>query len=292
MLIRTFANGSIPAAAEPGIAYAAKQVLEFAVGLLGATIDLRQVFRAGPSLIVLALAGVFGGIAVSYLAGRGMKLNQKLAILVAVGNSICGNSAIAAVAPVIRAEKKDVASAIALTAVLGVCLVLTLPLLIPVFGLGDYQYGVLAGMSVYAVPQVVAAAFPVSQLSGEVATLTKLTRVMLLGPVVVGFALLFRARGEEGEVKRGWNTYVPWFVAMFFVLAALRSTGILPASVVSPGREVSRWLTILAMAGLGFGVELASVRKVGPRVGVTVILSLLFMVTLTLLLIWALGIDG
>lgn len=275
-----------------GTAFAAKQVLELGVGLLGASIDFRQVVAAGPSLLILTVAGVFGGIGVSFLAGRAMRLNTTLAILVAVGNSICGNSAIAAVAPVIRAEKKDVASAIALTAVLGVCLVLGLPLLMPLFRLNDYQYGVLAGMSVYAVPQVVAASFPVSQLSGEVATLVKLSRVVLLGPVVMMFAVIFRARGAEGQARRGWSTYVPWFVALFFLLAAARTSGLLGTDIAGTTRNMSRLLTILAMAGLGFGVELAAVRRVGPRVGTAVILALLFMISLTLVLIQVLGING
>ena len=87
-------------------------------------------------------------------------LSSKLAVLVACGNAICGNSAIAAVAPVIGADREDVAASIALTAVLGVAVVVLLPLLIPVLGLSNYQYGVLAGLTVYAVPQVLAAAFP------------------------------------------------------------------------------------------------------------------------------------
>ncbi len=275
-----------------GTGFAAKQVLELGVGVLGASVDFRQVLSAGPSLLILALAGVAGGIIVSYLSGRALGLPERLALLVAVGNSICGNSAIAAVAPVIGADKKDVASSIGLTAVLGVCLVLALPLLIPVFGLGHYQYGVLAGMSVYAVPQVVAAAFPVSQLSGQVATLVKLLRVVLLGPVVLVIALIYRARGLEGANKRGFASYVPWFVAMFFVFAALRSTGVLPGGIGDTLKSWSRWLTILAMAGLGFGVELAAVRQVGARVGLAVVVSLLFMVGLTLALIHVLAIHG
>ena len=281
-----------PALFAPGAAFAAKQVLELGVGFLGASVDFRQVLAAGPAVLLLVLVGVFGGLVVNFLIGRGLRLPVKLAILVAVGNAICGNSAIAAVAPVVRAEKKDVASANALTAVLGVCLVLLLPLLIPLFALNNYQYGVLAGMSVYAVPQVVAAAYPVSQLSGEVATLVKLTRVLLLGPVVVLFALLFRNEGAGSGAKRGIGTYVPWFVALFLVLAALRSLGILPAAIADLLREIGRWLTILAMAGLGFGVELAMVRKVGVRVGAAVIASLLFMTGISLLLIRLLGIVG
>ena len=281
-----------PARFESGASFAAKQVLEVGVALLGATVDVRQIVAAGPALIGFVLAGVFLGIAVSYGAGRLLGLSGALAFLVAVGNSICGNSAIAAVAPVIRADKKDVASAIGLTAVLGVCLVLSLPLLIPVFLLDHYQYGVLAGMSVYAVPQVIAAAFPVSQLSGEVATLVKLTRVMMLGPVVLLTALVMSRRGGSGQPKRGWNTYAPWFVVVFLVLAALRSAGALPDAIALSARELSRGLTIIAMAGLGFGVDLSAIRVVGPRVAAAVVISLAFLAGLTLVLIRALGITG
>ena len=273
----------------PGTGFAAKQLLEIGVALLGAAVDLRQMFAAGPALAVLVLAGVAGGLAVSYGAGRILGLTSTLAVLVAVGNSICGNSAIAAVAPVIRADKKDVASAIGLTAVLGVCLVLLLPISLTLFALSSYQYGVLAGMSVYAVPQVIAAAFPVSQLAGEVATLVKLMRVMLLGPVVLLFAVLYR--GGAGA-QRSWKTYLPPFVLVFLVLAALRSLGILPGALAGPAQDASRVLTTVAMAGLGFGVDLAAVRKVGPRVGAAVIISLAFMVGLALMLIRALAIGG
>ena len=90
-------------------------------------------------------------ILVSHALGRALGLKPKLALLVACGNSICGNSAIAAVAPVIEADSEDVVTAIAMTAVLGVGVVLLLPLLIGLLGLSYYQYGVLAGMTVYAV---------------------------------------------------------------------------------------------------------------------------------------------
>ena len=273
---------------QPGAALAAKQILEVGVALLGASVYVPAIVAAGPALLVVIAGGVALGIAVSTAIGRALGLSPKLAVLVAVGNSICGNSAIAAVAPVIRAEKKDVASAIGLTAVIGVGLVLGLPLLVVPLALSHYQYGVVAGMSVYAVPQVVAAAFPVSQLSGEVATLVKLTRVLLLGPVVVVMGLLFRG----GAAKRGVAAYLPWFVLAFLALAAIRSVGLLPDAVANPAREASRLLTILAMAGLGFGVELAAVRTVGPRVGAAVIGSLLFLAVFTITMIHVLGVNG
>jgi uncharacterized integral membrane protein (TIGR00698 family) len=276
----------------PGASFAAKQVLEVAVVLLGITLDFGQVRTAGIGLVWLIVAVVATAIGVSYLIGRGVGLAPRLAILVAVGNAICGNSAIAAVAPVIGAQKKDVASAIALTAVIGVCLVIGLPLLIPLIGLDHYQYGVLAGMSVYAVPQVVAAAFPVSQLAGQVATLVKLIRILLLGPVVLLFAIGARRNGAVEAHGKGWRAYLPWFVAGFLLLALLRNVGVLPELVVGPARDSSAILMTVAMAGLGYGVHLADVRAVGPRVAVAVVASLAFIATATLLQIFLLGIRA
>ncbi|HEX2033705.1 MAG TPA: putative sulfate exporter family transporter [Chloroflexota bacterium] len=288
VLVRNVLPSSQGAACNPGTSLASKQVLEAGVALLGASVSFPALLSAGPALLGLVLGGVGLGIGASFLLGRGFGLPTKLAVLVAVGSSICGNSAIAAVAPVIRAEKRDVASAIGLTAAIGVAMVLALPWLIEPASLSHYQYGVLAGMSVYAVPQVMAAAFPVSQLSGEVATLVKLTRVLLLGPVVVVMGLLFRG----GEARKSVSAYLPWFVLLFLLLATIRSAGWLPDAVSVPAREVSRLLTVLAMAGLGFGVELAAVRSVGPRVGAAVLASLAVLVAFSLVALRLLGIDG
>jgi uncharacterized integral membrane protein (TIGR00698 family) len=272
---------------DPGIRFTAKQVLEVAVVLLGASVDLPLLLSAGPALAVAIALVVVAGLAGGYAAGRALGLNPRLATLIACGNAICGNSAIAAVAPVIGAEREDVASSIAFTAVLGVVVVLGLPLLRPLLGYGHYEYGVLAGMTVYAVPQVLAATFPVSPLSGEVGTLVKLVRVLLLGPVVV--FLSFRHR-KIGSQKLNPASFVPWFIAGFLVLAAARSLGLIPAEVAGVVREVSRWLTVAAMAALGLGVDVRALRRVGPRVMLAVVASLAVMVAASVLLIALLGI--
>ncbi len=197
---------------EPGVRFAAKDVLEVAVFLLGATMDVPRLFSSGPSLAIGIVILVCSALGVGFVVGRSAGLSPRLATLVACGNAICGNSAIAAVAPVIGAEREEVAASIALTAVLGVGVVLGLPFLIKPLGYSNYQYGVLAGLTVYAVPQVLAAAFAVSPLSGQVATVVKLARVLMLGPVVVFFALRAPRRGqgrraidrEDRSVVRGW----------------------------------------------------------------------------------------
>src|SRR6202008_1901383 len=123
---------------------------------------------------------------------RALGLPQRISILIACGNSICGNSAIAAVAPVIGAAADEIAASIAFTAVRGVIVVLLLPLLAPVLLLSLTQYGVLAGLTVYAVPQVLAATLPIGALANQVGTVIKLVRVLMLGPVVLGLSLLAR----------------------------------------------------------------------------------------------------
>ena len=293
MMLRT--AWAPPGAASPGVRFAAKEVLELAIVLLGASVDLPLLLRSGPSLAVGIVLLVVVGLSASYGVGRLLGLPHNLAVLVACGNSICGNSAIAAVAPVIDAEQEHVASSIAFTAILGVVVIIGLPLLVHPLGLSNYQYGVVAGLTVYAVPQVLAAAFPVSVLSGQVGTLVKLMRVLMLGPVVLFFALRNPAKDapstRDGARHRARLTrFVPWFIIGFMLLAALRSAGVIPANVADPMKILSTWLTVLAMAGLGLGVDLRAISRVGRPVIVTVSLSLLVLLALSLALIHALAI--
>ncbi|MDQ6831202.1 MAG: putative sulfate exporter family transporter [Gemmatimonadota bacterium] len=280
-----------PEAYEPGIQFAAKEILEVAVFLLGAAVDVELLRRAGVSLVLGIVLLVVLGIASGWMIGRAFGLPRKLAVLLACGNAICGNSAIAAIAPVIGAEREHVASAIAFTAILGVAVVLGLPMLIAPLHLSHYQYGVVAGLTVYAVPQVLAAAFPVSAISGQVGTLVKLVRVLMLGPVVVFFALR-RHDGHSGETVRSvpLSRIVPWFLAGFLLLAALRSAGLIPGVLVNPARLLSGWLTVLAMAALGLGVDLKAVRRVGAPVVATVSCSLVILLVLSVILIRSLEI--
>jgi len=305
MIVRTL--WTPPARLAAGVSFTAKEVLELAVLLLGVSVDLPLLLRAGPALAVGIVLLVVLGIAFSYGLGRVLGLPPKLAVLVACGNSICGNSAIAAVAPVIDAEPEHVASSIAFTAILGVAVVLGLPLLVHPLGLSFYQYGVLAGLTVYAVPQVLAAAFPVSVLSGQVGTLVKLVRVLMLGPVVVFFALRHQRTQRAGmpsdapadgatvtpDTRRprfSLTRFVPWFIVGFLALAALRSGGVLPAAVAAPARTLSAWLTIAAMAALGLGVDLKVIARVGRPVIATVTGSLVLLIVLSVALIHGLGI--
>lgn len=279
-----------------GIAFSAKQLLEVAVTLLGVSLSLGMILASGPALLVGIVATVILGIATSFYICRALGLPARMAILVACGNAICGNSAIAAVAPVIGAQPKDIAASIAFTAVLGVLMVLGLPLFVPLAGMSDNQYGVLAGLTVYAVPQVLAATVPVSLLSTQVGTLVKLVRVLMLGPVVVAFSLIASRLPPElgapiNDGKRpGLTKMVPWFIIGFLALATLRSFGLIPEIAVKPLTQLAKFLTVLSMAALGLGVDVRVLARLGGRVTLAVTISLAILIAVSLLLIRALGI--
>jgi uncharacterized integral membrane protein (TIGR00698 family) len=269
-----------------GISFSAKTLLEIAVVLLGASISLGAIVASGPALLSGIVATVVAALAASYATSRALGLPRRVSILIACGNSICGNSAIAAVAPVIGADSDDIASSIAFTAILGVVVVLGLPLFIPLLALTETQYGVLAGLTVYAVPQVLAATVPISAVSTQLGTLVKLVRVLMLGPVVVLLSL-FRSRlGVSGPAPRPGLLYlIPWFIIGFLVLATARSLGLIPNLLLGPIMVSAKVLTVISMAALGLGVDLRVVGRVGGRVTVAVIVSLLVLIAISIALI-------
>jgi uncharacterized integral membrane protein (TIGR00698 family) len=283
---------------KPGIDFSAKMLLEIAVVLLGASVSLATIRSAGWLLLVAILGIVACSIALSFTLGRLLGLSKRLAILVACGNSICGNSAIAAVAPVIGADGDDVASSIAFTAVLGVLVVLLLPIIGAMLGMTQLAYGALAGLTVYAVPQVIAATAPIGAKAVQIGTLVKLVRVLMLGPLCLALSLLApKLRGEidaRGHVAAGdrpqpsappVHQLVPWFIIGFLVMVLLRSANLIPTPTLAPIGEAATILTVISMAALGLGVDIRTVSRAGASVTATVVLSLVALGALSFALV-------
>jgi len=273
---------------KPGIDLSAKLVLEIAVVLLGASVSAATILSAGWPLLISIFAIVAGAIILSFGIGRMLGLSKRLAILVACGNSICGNSAIAAVAPVIGADGDDVASSIAFTAVLGVIVVLTLPLIGSILQMTQIGYGALAGLTVYAVPQVIAAAAPIGPKAVQIGTLVKLIRVLMLGPVCLVLSLITAKLRDETDEPAPHVTasdrprsgpalhqLVPWFIVGFLAMVVLRSANLLPEPALVPIASAATIFTVISMAALGLGVDIRTVSRAGASVTATVILSLL-----------------
>ena len=247
----------------PGVRFAAKPLLEVAIVLLGASVDAVALWRGvGPLLLVAVFTIVPLSIGLGVLVGRALGLEPKLALLVACGNSICGNSAIAAVAPVIQADEEKITAAVAFTALGSVLVVALLPVARPFLHLSPNAFGALAGLSVYAVPQVLAATAGAGIVTTQTATVVKLARVLMLGPVTLVLSLL----NQDGESKLGWADIVPPFLLGFVALAILRTLGIIAPQWADLSREIGGWLTVAAMAALGLSSDPRAVQRAGKPV--------------------------
>jgi uncharacterized integral membrane protein (TIGR00698 family) len=267
---------------QAGIAFCAKQVLEVAVTLLGASISFALLAASGVALLLAIVATVATMLAASYGISRLLGLPVRLSILIACGNSVCGNSAIAAIAPIIGAKAHEIASSISFTAILGVLVVLGLPLLIPLLGISPTQYGIVAGLTVYAVPQVLAATVPAGLVATQVGTLVKLVRVLTLGPILLGFSLFGRRLRATADARVRLFQVVPWFIVGFMALAVLRSAGILPAEWAAPLLRIASILTLVSMAALGLGADVRVIAQLGARTTAAVTLSLLVLLLISL----------
>lgn len=251
----------------PGTRLASRRLLRLAVVLLGLRLsvpDLLDLGLPGIAVVVVTVAVTFAG---TRLLGRALGVSGPRRLLVATGFSICGASAIAAVQPVAGGDEEDAAVAVALVTLCGSLAILLLPLLRAPLGLSVPDFGAWAGASVHDVGQTVATA---ARVPGALTTavVVKLARVLLLAPLVAGLGLARqraqRARGGAQAVVR--PPVLPAFVAGFAVAVALRSTGLLPASVLRGAQHVQDVLLPAALVGLGTGISLPALRRTGGRV--------------------------
>ena len=248
---------------DDGSRFCARPVLRTGVFLMGARLDFALVAKVGPRVLLLdallICAGLFG---IAWLA-RAMHVPAKLATLLAVGTSICGASAVVAAGSVTRAEEDDVTLAVALCGVLGTIGVLFYVLAGPLLPLSLTQLSVLVGSTLHEVAQVIAAASTWGAQTEDLATLVKLTRVVLLAPALLALGLAVRGHKVRYTLR---DPPVPWFVIGFVALGIAGSLGLLPANAKSALSTTSVFLMTCAMAAMGLHTQMAMLQKAGLRV--------------------------
>ncbi len=244
----------------PGATFAAKRILRLGIALLGLRISFELVVEVGWQGLLIAVIAVTLTLPFCVWLGRRLGVSDSLSLLLGAGCGICGAAAVIAMEPVAGAKDEEAAFALATVTALGTISMLTLPVLgTSLIGLGDDDYGLWAGGSVHEVAQVVGASAGVSAAALAVATIVKLTRVVLLVPVIVTVAVL------RGRASGGRATAVPLFVVAFCAAVAVRSLGVLPTDVVDVAIEVDTALLAVAMAGLGLTIDVRQLRALGPR---------------------------
>ena len=184
----------------PGLAFSMTTILRFGIVLLGARLSLGEIASIGAPAAGIIVATMAGTLALVLLASRAMRIDRTLAVLLAVGAAVCGNSAVIATAPVIGARPRDVAFAVAVVTLFGTAAVFGYPLIAHSLGLDDVAYGLWTGIAINDTSQVVAASAALSPQALEVATVVKLIRNALMAPLLLGIAWAWaRSTGPESN---------------------------------------------------------------------------------------------
>ena len=259
---------SIPKRFVPGQKFAAKKVLRFGIVLLGTQLALKQVVDLGGRELVV----VVGVVTLTFLGtlwlGPRLGVSKSLSLLIATGFSICGASAVAAMEGVVDAEEEEVTYAIALVTLCGSLAIVLLPLLRNVLSLSDPQlFGSWVGASVHDVAQVIATSSTGGDTAVQSATVVKLSRVVLLAPLVAIVSIWVR-RSSSGLVAKADKKHVsivPLFVIGFLVMIAVRTTGVIPDNWLTTLKTIEQVCLASALVGLGSDVRIARLIKVGGR---------------------------
>ena len=249
--------------ARAGMRFAASRLLRIGVVLIGLRValdDLAAIGIPGLVVVVLAVTVTFFG---AQLIGRRLGVTDDLSLLIGTGYSICGVSAVAAMNGVVGADEEEAAYAIGLVTLAGSLSIVVLPLLGTVIGLTPVDFGTWVGGAVHDVAQTVATASTKGDEALTAAIVVKLTRVALLAPLVVGVALARRKRNPGPNARR--PPLLPLFVAGFLLMVGIRSTGLIPDSWLAPIRQTEGFLFTVSLVGVGFGVDLGRLRKLGGR---------------------------
>lgn len=245
-----------------GAQTAGRSILRVGIVLLGFRLVARDAWHLGASGLVLVLAVVFATFGGTLWMGRRLGLSRGLSVLTATGFAICGASAIAAVDGVIDADEEEVTYAIGLVTLCGSLAILVLPLLAGPLGLDARAFGLWTGASVHDVGQVIATASTRGPVALEAAVLVKLTRVVLLGPLVAAIGL----RRRKHRLPAGRQApLIPGFVLAFLGAIAIRSAGVVPLRVIDAIQVVEAACLAVALAALGLGVDIGRLRCLGHR---------------------------
>ncbi len=246
-----------------GVAFSSRALLQTGIVLLGFGMNLALIWRAGvasfPVLIGSLAVGLIGGL----VLGKLMRIGFNIRMLVAAGTSICGASAIAALAPIIEADAGDVAFATATIFLYNIVAVFIFPPIGHALHMTQNTFGTWSGTAINDTSSVVAAGYAFGPIAGVTATIVKLARALAILPLAIGVALYVGSRGKPGGGRFNLVAVIPWFVVLFAIAAAVASVGVVPAAVLGALAIAGKYVMVVAFAGVGLASDFARLRTVG-----------------------------
>ena len=279
----------------PALKFTSKKILKAAIILLGASLSVSTILSVGKMTFFVMIFTFVMCFGAGYFIRKLFGLNWKLSNLISAGTGICGGSAVAAIAPVIDADDRDIAFAMSSTFLFDMVMIALYPLMGKALGMSDIAYGIWAGTSVNDTASVVASGYAFSEAAGDFATMVKLTRTIAIIPTVLVFAWIgVRMKKKEMQAtsdskKVNMIKIIPWFIGGFLLLAIINSIGLIPVAVSGMMKNVSKFLMVTALAAIGLNTSLTDFKKAGLRpmfYGITIDT----LVTITALaVIWCMG---
>ena len=275
MVIALFVkDGSLRTALEPGVKYTSKKILQYAVILLGFGMNLADILAKGQQSLPIIIATITTSLVIAFVLCKAMKIPSKVATLIGVGSSICGGSAIAATAPVIKADYEDIATSISVIFLFNVIAALIFPTLGGMLGLSNEGFGLFAGTAVNDTSSVTAAASAWDSIHGssilDEAAVVKLTRTLAIIPItlVLAFWQVRRAKAagaHDAENAFSLKKIFPFFILFFLAASVITTVFGLPTEVTAPIKEVSKFFIMMAMAAIGFNTNIVKLVTSGGK---------------------------
>ena len=262
MLIAQFWR--MPDSFKPGTKETGKRVLQTAIVLFGFQMNLVHVLDIGVQALFVLFAVVGVALMLAYLLGKPLGLASNEQTLIGVGTAICGGSAIAATAPIIKADDKQVATAISIIFLFNVIAVFVFPATGHLLGMDDTTFGIWAGAAINDTSSVVAAGFSYSEAAGNTATVVKLTRTLMIIPITLALAIMQSKRAKDGG-SFSLRKIFPWFVAGFLAACIVNTAGVVPVDAATFWGQMGRFLIVVAMVGIGLGVNFRDLIKHGKK---------------------------
>ena len=281
-----------PAIAKPGITFSLRRLLRIAIILLGLQLTITQVIEVGGRGIGIIATTLLATFVFTVWTGKWLGVDRKLAQLIAAGTSICGASAVIATNTVTNAPDEDVAYAVACVTVFGSVAMFAYPLLPGLLHLDPHAFGLWTGASIHEIAQVVAAAFQDGQKAGEFGTIAKLSRVMLLAPMVIALGLIANHRAKNTDPAASGSSArppMPWFVLGFVALVGVNSLIAIPAEARVWIATVTTFLLSVALAAMGLETDIRKLAAKGLRPALLGALAFLFIAGFSLTLIKLIG---
>ena len=253
----------LPAAFQEGLSYSGKKLLQYSIIFLGFSMSIGQVSETGISSLRISLITILIAFLAAYLAGRFFKMNRVLTILIGFGTAICGGSAIAAASPILEADEEEIALSISTIFFFNILAVFIFPFLGHLLQMSDAFFGTWAGTAINDTSSVVAAGYTYSPSAGDLATIVKLSRALMIVPACLIFAAYRYIQSKQSAQKTNLKQIFPWFIAWFVLASLVSSLGFLPAAVIPYTKFISQWLMAMALAAIGAKVSFKQFKQAG-----------------------------